>query len=90
MTTKTASSISDWGTTIEVVEFGPIRVEATRYPLFDGEATECFRIEVKVDGAANGEVAYWYTDGTNDIMHGEKGSMIEATNALIDFATKGW
>ena len=35
-----------------------------------------------------GEVAYWHPDGTNDIMKGEKGTMGEAAQALVDFTVK--
>lgn len=51
------------------------------YPDFTHEGHACTRIEYEW------EAAYWYTDGTNDIMQGEKGTLLEAAQALINFAS---
>jgi hypothetical protein len=64
-----------------------IAVVIESYPLF-GEGT--LRIEARqATGTGQfadfGEVAYWHTDGENDIMKGEKGTLDETIQALVDF-----
>lgn len=56
----------------EEVGAGAIRIEVRQYQ--KGGAMTPF-----------GEVAYWHTDGTNDIMQGEKGTLNETIQALVDF-----
>lgn len=51
-----------------------------------------FRIECRTVTNGNmadfGEVTYWYPDGANDIMQGEAGTLIEATQALVNFTAQ--
>ena len=62
-----------------------MQAQAVRYPLFDSESQgKCYRVEYQ------GEVTYWYEDGTNDVMKGEKGSLAEAITALVRFAHYGY
>lgn len=62
-----------------------LKVTFAPYPEFDAATCgKCTRIEVIIPGVGE-EVAYWYADGTNDIMRGETGTVIEAAQALIDF-----
>lgn len=60
-----------------------LKVTFEPYPQFNHDGVECTRIEVVIPQVGE-EVAYWYTDGNNDI--GPKGTMFEAAQALIDFA----
>lgn len=72
---------------IAEVEHDGYRVVLARYPEFDGpKHGDCYRVEVLFPDQVAGETAYWYEDGTNDIMQGAKGTLVEASAALVDFA----
>lgn len=49
---------------------------------------ECRRTHGMGELEQFGEVAYWHTDGTNDIMQGETGTLVEVLQALVDFTAK--
>lgn len=46
-----------------------------------------FRIELqRAEDGAPLEVGYWYPNGFNDIMRGERGSLNQVINALVAFS----
>lgn len=63
-----------------------MRVEFEPYAMF-GPDCICITTVIAPAESGNGERAYWYaSDGTNDIMQGETGTLLQAAQALINFA----